>query len=93
MTFENIKLPRFEDNWYDTVESIKDLDGEALEKMKVPMRVIELIQKKLGGSQEKVTVKTKPQEERMIYTVLILKLCRKIKCNGCRGTSFFHKPA
>lgn len=45
----------FDDNWYDTVESIKDLDEDALSKMKLPLRMIEVIRKKLGGS--------KPQPE------------------------------
>ena len=38
----------FEENWYDSVDSIKDLDEEALAKMKVPLRLIEVIVKKLG---------------------------------------------
>ena len=38
----------FEENWYDSVDSIKDLDEEALAKMKVPLRLIEVIVMKLG---------------------------------------------
>jgi len=39
----------FEENWYDTVESIRGIDVDTLSKMKVPLRLIEVIQKKLGG--------------------------------------------
>jgi len=47
----------FEENWYDSVDSIKDLDEEALAKMKVPLRLIEIIAKKLGKG------KPEPQQQ------------------------------
>ncbi len=40
---------RFEENWYDSVESIKNLDEEALRKLNIPLRLIELIRKKLSN--------------------------------------------
>lgn len=41
-------MARLQENWYDTVDSLRTIDDTTYEKLKVPARLVELIKKKLS---------------------------------------------
>lgn len=38
---------RFEDNWFDTLDALKEIDDETYEKLKIPLKLVQVIKGKL----------------------------------------------
>jgi len=54
-----------EENWYDTAASLKSVDNDTFEKMKVPRRLVDIIREKLNPNQSQ-TSKPKEDEKTMM---------------------------
>lgn len=54
-----------EDNWFDTAEALKKMDDATFEKMKIPLKLVQMMRIKLDSSQskEKVVEPLKAEKE------------------------------